>query len=104
MKRILISIFILLLLISGVTGQTPEKKQYKATKITVAPEINGILDDEVWKEGTWVDDFTQFEPFNGKKASQRTEFKILFDDDNLYAAFKVYDTSPDSIVNRLDKA
>ncbi|MFZ0282518.1 MAG: DUF5916 domain-containing protein [Bacteroidales bacterium] len=103
MKRILISIFLMLLLISGVTGQTPEKKQYKATKLAIPPEINGILDDEAWKEGTWVDDFTQYEPFNGKKASQRTEFKILFDDNNLYAAFKVYDTSPDSIVNRLTR-
>ena len=103
MKRILISIFTLSLLLSGVAGQTSEKKQYKATKIETPPEINGILDDEIWKEGTWVDDFTQYEPFNGKKASQRTEFKILFDDDNLYAAFKVYDTSPDSIVNRLTR-
>jgi hypothetical protein len=50
-----------------------------------------------------VDDFTQFEPYNGSKPTQRTEFKILFDEDNIYAAFKVYDTSPDSIVNRLTR-
>ncbi len=103
MKRILISVFIFILIISGVSGQTLEKKQYKAARLTVAPVINGILDDEAWKEGTWIDDFTQFEPYNGRKASQRTEFKILFDDNNLYAAFKVYDTSPDSIVNRLTR-
>jgi Domain of unknown function (DUF5916)/Carbohydrate family 9 binding domain-like len=103
MKRILFSIFILLIFISGVNGQSPEKKQYKATKLTVVPVINGVLDDESWKEGTWIDDFTQNEPYNGARASQRTEFKILFDDNNLYAAFKVYDTSPDSIVNRLTR-
>ncbi len=103
MKRILITLISLLLIISGVTGQTPEKKQYKATRITTAPSIDGILDEETWKEGTWIDDFTQYEPYNGSKVSQRTEFKILFDDDNLYAAFKAYDTSPDSIVNRLTR-
>ena len=52
---------------------------------------------------SWVDDFTQFEPYNGRKSSQRTEFKILFDDNNIYAAFKAFDTSPDSIVNRLTR-
>jgi hypothetical protein len=97
-------VFISLLLISAVvTGQTAEKKKYTATKVTVAPSIDGILDDETWKEGTWIDDFTQYEPFNGAKASQRTEFKILFDDDNIYAAFKAFDTSPDSIVHRLTR-
>jgi len=91
------------MILPGVTGQTPEKKQYKAERVTIAPAIDGILDDNAWEEGTWTDDFTQYEPYNGSKVSQRTEFKILFDDDNLYAAFKAYDTSPDSIVNRLTR-
>jgi hypothetical protein len=103
MNKILIAIILFLTILSGVTGQTPEKKQYKATRLNSVPVINGILDDEAWKEGTWIDDFTQYEPYNGSKASQRTEFKILFDDNNLYVAFKAYDTSPDSIVNRLTR-
>ena len=53
------------MILPGVTGQTPEKKQYKATRLTTAPAIDGILDDEVWKEGSWIDDFTQYEPYNG---------------------------------------
>ncbi|MBN1952682.1 MAG: carbohydrate binding family 9 domain-containing protein, partial [Bacteroidales bacterium] len=103
MKRILIILITLLLLITGVTGQTPEKKQYRATRLTTAPAIDGILDDDAWNEGIWIDDFTQYEPYNGARVSQRTEFKILFDDDNLYGAFKAYDTSPDSIVSRLTR-
>jgi hypothetical protein len=103
MKRILITLITLLMILPGVTGQTPAKKQYKAARLTTAPAIDGILNDEAWKEGTWIDDFTQYEPYNGSKVSQRTEFKILFDDDNLYVAFKAYDTSPDSIVNRLTR-
>ncbi|MBK7626892.1 MAG: carbohydrate binding family 9 domain-containing protein [Bacteroidales bacterium] len=103
MKRILITGFMLLLLVAGVTGQTPEKKQFKATRITVAPVINGLLDEAEWKTGNWVDDFTQHEPYNGRKASQRTEFTVLFDEDNLYVAIKAFDTAPDSIVNRLTR-
>jgi hypothetical protein len=89
--------------ISILSAQNIDKKQYKATMITTPPVINGVLDDEAWTKGTWIDDFTQYEPFNGKKPSQNTEFMILFDDNNIYAAFKVYDTSPDSIVNRLTR-
>ena len=103
MNRFFISFLIIFLLLPPVFGQTAEKKQYKATQITTAPSINGILDDAVWQSGSWVDDFTQNEPYNGRPASQRTEFKILFDEDNIYVAIKSYDTSPDSIVNRLTR-
>jgi hypothetical protein len=103
MKRIFISGLILLLLMPGVFGQTTEKRQYKATRITVPPVINGILDEAVWQTGSWGDDFIQNEPYSGKKATQRTEFNVLFDENNLYVAIKAYDTSPDSIVNRLTR-
>ena len=103
MKRILILASVLFLIIPLIKGQTLEKKQYKAEKLTVAPEIDGVLDDEAWKQGTWIDDFTQYNPHNGKKPSQKSEFKILFDEDNLYVAFKAFDTSPDSIVRRLTR-
>ena len=63
--------------------------------------IDGVINEKLWNEGEWTDDFTQFEPYNGKKPSQHTEFKILFDDNNLFVAIKSFDTSPDSIVKRL---
>ncbi len=103
MKRMFFFLLIFLSLAPGVPGQAPEKKQYKATRITTAPDIDGILDESIWNEGTWVDDFTQHEPYNGNKASQRTEFSVLFDEDNLYVGVKAFDTSPDSIVNRLTR-
>ena len=103
MKSSIISIVILLLLTGNVFGQIPDKKQYKATPVTSAPVIDGVLDEEVWTQGEWLDDFTQNEPYNGKPATQRTEFKILFDENSLYVAIKAFDTSPDSIVNRLTR-
>ena len=94
---------ILQMLTLNIFAQDIAKKQYNATKISAPPVINGFLDDEVWKSGTWTDDFTQNEPYNGKPSTQRTEFKILFDDDNLYVAFKAFDNHPDSIMNRLTR-
>ncbi len=102
MKRTLVLITIVFLIFQTSFGQTPEKKRYKATQVATAPVIDGVADDQVW-QGEWIDDFTQYEPYNGKKPSQKTEFRIIFDEDNLYVAIKSFDTSPDSIVKRLTR-
>ena len=104
MKKVLILLLIISLFDPESAGQqTTTKKKYEAIKVNEAPVIDGILDEEIWLSGEWVDDFTQFEPYNGQKPSQRTEFKILFDEDNIYVALKAFDTSPDSIVSRLTR-
>jgi hypothetical protein len=103
MKRILVTLFLLVSIVTIISAQDPEKKQYSATHILIPPVINGTLDDESWNEGTWAGGFTQNQPFNGQPETQLTEFKILFDDNNLYVAIKSYDSSPDSIVNRLTR-
>ena len=84
-------------------SQDNPKKNYTAIEIEKAPTIDGELNDDAWNSGEWINDFTQFEPYNGADATQRTEFKVLFDKDNLYVAIKAFDTSPDSIVQRLTR-
>jgi hypothetical protein len=103
MKRIFSTILFIFFLLPILFGQDPQKKKYTATMITNPPVINGVLDDEAWQSGAWAGGFTQNQPYNGQPETQRTEFKILFDNDNLYVAIKSYDTSPDSIVNRLTR-
>lgn len=103
MKKVLLTGTIIILLTTLGSGQISEKKHYSATRITNPPVINGILDDESWQTGTWAGGFTQNQPYSGRPESQRTEFKILFDENNLYVAIKAYDTCPDSIVNRLTR-
>jgi hypothetical protein len=103
MKRIFILSIILILFFQNGFGQVTERKQYTAERIIIPPLIDGILDDVSWKSGSWAGNFTQNQPFSGRPESQRTEFKILFDDNNLYVAIKAYDSSPDSIVNRLSR-
>ena len=104
MKKIITLTAVLLYGITSLSSQTIEKKTYKAEFITgTPPVIDGILDDDAWQQGSWGGDFTQYDPHNGAQPSQKTEFKILFDKDNLYIAIKLYDSSPDSIVNRLSR-
>jgi Domain of unknown function (DUF5916)/Carbohydrate family 9 binding domain-like len=103
MKRTFIISLLFFLLLPCLLAQDLEKKQYCATRITTPPIINGVLDEEVWQTGKWADGFTQNQPYSGKPETQKTEFKILFDDNNLYVAIKAFDTAPDSIVNRLTR-
>jgi hypothetical protein len=103
MKNFLLILVILFIISGTASGQAPGKKRYKATYSAVPPVIDGKVNDDVWKNGGWVDDFTQYEPYNGQKPSQRTEFNIIFDDNNLYVAVKSFDLNPDSIVKRLTR-
>ncbi|HSV87165.1 MAG TPA: DUF5916 domain-containing protein [Bacteroidales bacterium] len=80
------------------------KREYQVERFSGSqPLIDGILDEEAWQQGTWEGVFTQYEPFNGLEASQKTYFKILFDDNNLFVAIIALDSSPDSIVARLTR-
>lgn len=103
MKGALLSCVFAFWLLPGLMSQTTGKKLYPAVRITVPPDIDGILDDEVWQTGTWTGDFTQNEPYSGRPATQQTEFMILFDADNIFVAIKAYDLYPDSLVNRLTR-
>jgi len=103
MKRITLLTIAALLCTILSAQDTIQKKSYQATYTSSAPTIDGALDDDAWQAGTWAGDFTQFEPHNGAKVSQNTEFKILFDDNNIYVAIKAFDTNPDSIVRRISR-
>ncbi|MFA5330343.1 MAG: DUF5916 domain-containing protein [Prolixibacteraceae bacterium] len=73
------------------------KRIYFATKIDKRPKIDGKLTDACWEEGEWAGGFTQQVPNQGKSPSQDTEIKILYDNNNLYVAFKCYDKGPGKI-------
>lgn len=103
MKNFAVILFLLATLTLNALSQEEEKKIYSATRTDIAPQINGIPDDDEWTHGEWAGDFIQFEPYDGQEATQPTEFKILYDDSFIYVAIKSYDSSPDSIINRMTR-
>ncbi|MCX6300598.1 MAG: DUF5916 domain-containing protein, partial [Bacteroidia bacterium] len=64
------------------------------------PVIDGKLDDDCWKNGTWAGDYHQWIPVEGAKPTWPTVFNIQYDDKNLYVAFRGYDGEPEKI-NRM---
>lgn len=66
--------------------------------VTAKPVIDGKLDDECWKAGTWAGDYTQYIPKEGAEPTYPTELNIQYDDKNLYIAFRAFDGEPDKIL------
>ena len=102
MKRIFVILLGTFMSVCAFSQKLP-KKQYKAERIVSVPVINGDLNDETWQNGDWSSDFNQFEPYHGVAPSQETEFKVRYDDLNLYVAIKALDSFPDSITNRMSR-
>ena len=85
---------------SGASAQTPpvEQRVYQTERVQgSAPELDGRLDDPAWKQVEWSGDFLQHNPDRGAPPSQQTVFKILYDDDALYIAYRAYDDHPKEI-------
>ncbi|MFC1563739.1 DUF5916 domain-containing protein [candidate division KSB1 bacterium] len=105
MRRItLLSVFLLFTVNVFAQERNIERKIYYTKKINPEPPmIDGILDDEVWRGLEWGGDFIQQSPYDGKEPSQETSFKITYDDNYLYVAFRLYDTEPDKIESRVTR-
>lgn len=62
-----------------------------ATRATGPIRIDGVLDEATWGAAQVIDRFYQQKPFTGLPASELTEVRILFDDDNLYIGAELHD-------------
>jgi hypothetical protein len=67
------------------------------------PHIDGDLSDPAWRRAMVARDFVQVEPREGAPASERTEARVLYDDEALYVGIRAYDAHPDSIVGQLTR-
>ncbi|NJO88190.1 MAG: hypothetical protein HC831_03885 [Chloroflexia bacterium] len=97
-------ILLLLVICTFVANISAQNRTYKTNKISdPSPEIDGIIEDQVWQNVKWEGDFTQFQPQNGEKPTQKTAFKIIYDDNNIYVAIKAYDTEVKKIERRMTR-
>ena len=72
---------------SMVVGRAPE-----------VPVLDGLVNESIWDGADVASDFLQREPNEGQPASERTEVRILYDDENVYVGVIAYDSAPSSIL------
>ncbi len=75
--------------------------EVNAIRTNQAIIVDGILDEAVWQKAAPVSNFIQRDPLEGKAATEKTDVRILYDDDDLIIGARLYDTSPDSIIQNL---
>jgi hypothetical protein len=70
----------------------------RATRTPKPPVIDGVLDEVEWQSAELITDFIQSQPDPGRLANERTEVRILYDDEALYFGAMNYDSHPEGYV------
>ncbi|MBN1240748.1 MAG: carbohydrate binding family 9 domain-containing protein [Gammaproteobacteria bacterium] len=77
-----------------------DQKSVRVVRTATPPVIDGDLGDDAWAAAAVVDDLHQVSPIEYAEPYERTEVLILYDDDALYVAARLYDTDPELITAR----
>lgn len=87
-------LFILLLQTYNVSGQTKSiaaNKKVFIKEATEAIKLDGVLDEPTWQDAIAGKDFHQIFPYDTSLAVTKTNFKLSYDDKNLYVAIIAFD-------------
>ncbi|WP_445750056.1 DUF5916 domain-containing protein [Polaribacter sp.] len=76
-----------------------ERKTIKTTRVEIAPKIDGIIDEDVWKNAELCKDFVTLRPTNGElvDAKYQTIVRVIYDDNAVYIAAQMLDPDPENI-------
>src|SRR6185436_8711663 len=73
----------------GKVAIPPEKaRPVSVPKITTAITIDGIVNEELWRSAAVFKDFYQTGPGYNTEPSKPTEVYVMYDEYNMYVAFK----------------
>lgn len=116
-RFIIVVIFLSIITVSGQEPNSPAKSSSFAEKpnagqpptgngVVVPPEkmrpmpvpkmattivIDGRPDEDAWKDAALFKDFYQTYPGNNTEPSKKTEFRMMYDEKNLYVSWKCWD-------------
>jgi len=103
-KRLLYAISAALLMVSMAqpllsAELSGEGKEIIADRVAASEKvvIDGNLEEAIWRQPSIKEVFITMAPTMGKKLDEATEVWTAYDDNNLYFAFRCYDTQPGTI-------
>lgn len=88
---------------SGDTGgliSPTSRKRVEIVRTDLFPELDGVLDDEIWQKATLISDVHQYSPVDQGAPSERTEVYIAYDERYFYLAARLLDSDPSGIISR----
>ncbi len=93
MNKLFLYINILLIPLS-VAQVRPEVKVIRTDS---AIKVDGLLDESMWDKIEPITQFVQRLPQDGAQPTEKSEMRILFDDNNLYFGFTFFDSEPEKV-------
>ncbi|MEO5740904.1 MAG: DUF5916 domain-containing protein [Vicinamibacterales bacterium] len=78
----------------GVPASGNADRRIEARHADRALRIDGVLNDDEWRDAEVIDAFTQQEPSEGAPATERTEVRVLYDARYFYIGVNAFDTNP----------
>ncbi len=72
----------------------------KAARLQGVIAIDGQLNEAAWKNAETYSNFIQRKPFVGMPASEKTAFRVLYDEQFLYIGIDALDSEPEKIIRR----
>ena len=96
MKKIVLPLLLGCMAAPAAAQQTPapDVPQAAATRTTLPIRVDGSLNDAAWQQATPVTEFRQLDPQEGQPATERTDVRIVYDDQALYIGARLYDRQP----------
>ncbi len=95
-KKLVFSIYLALGLVHSISAQNISDFQ-KSFQYSISPyagtiKIDGVLDEAVWANAEVAKNFNKKYPNDIGETKRKTEVRLTYDNENLYFAFKVYDS------------
>ncbi len=101
-KRLLILISFLSITRPEIYAARPDTlRSAQAVFCDEKPHIDGFLDDACWHDAKTISGFSQHNPVFGAEVTLPTKVRIIYDNQAVYIAAKMYDRAPDSILRQL---
>ena len=78
----------------AVSPQSPRpERTITALRLESTITVDGDLDEQEWRLAEPASDFIQQDPHTGQPSTERTEVRLLYDDENLYVGVYCFDSA-----------
>src|SRR5690242_11684781 len=78
-------------------SRTPRRYIVAAAHAATSPVIDGRLDEPAWSAAPVAAEFVQQRPTPGAAATERTEARVLYDDQAIYVGMRMYSSHPERL-------
>ena len=102
-RKTIVTNGLLLLLCSIANAQSPKPLELPAKRTSKPVKIDGLINEEAWKDAALMTDLVEFRPTVGRKeeAANKTVAYLMYSDDGIYFGGYCYERTKDSIATEL---